>query len=183
MKNNCILFFLLFFAVAAAQNSPVLSTPVKDPHYLQLNGMVKGLIPTYDRIKSIKLDSALVEVFDGENKLIHKEYYLSQKRVMFRLSLNQSYTVKVSKEGFVTKTFLVSTIVAKQKSGVYIFPFEVTLFKVIKDLNVTIDKPVAIIEFKSKEHKFDYDYEYTEEINAELKEKYSQYYSNTVVDY
>jgi hypothetical protein len=66
--------------------------------------------------------------------------------------------------------------VPKQKLAVYNFSFEVVLFKKIEDLNVEIVDPVAIVQFFSKESKFDYDYEYTEEINAELKKKYHEYY-------
>lgn len=145
-------------------------------YYLQLFGIVKEISVAQGKPILSKLDSAVVEVYNADNVEIFSGIYDTKKRVSFKLPLNENYTVVVFKEGYVSKCFLVNTIVATQKVGVYNFSFEVILFKKIPDLIVELVEPVAIVQFFSKEKKFDYDYEYTEEINAVLKEKYKEYY-------
>lgn len=166
-----IVFFLLNVFKTAAQEEEK-----KDPYYLQLFGIIKEINIEKGKPKLDKLDGAIVEVVNSDNKEIYYGVYDAKKRVSIKLSLSQNYTVIVSKEGYVSKCFIVNTIVPKQKLAVYNFSFEVVLFKKIEDLNVEIVDPVAIVQFFSKESKFDYDYEYTEEINAELKKKYHEYY-------
>ncbi|MES2836520.1 MAG: hypothetical protein V4667_03275 [Bacteroidota bacterium] len=146
------------------------------PFYLQLFGIIKEINIENGKSKLVKLEGAIVEVIDSDNKEIFHGVYDAKKRLAIKLPLSQNFTVIVSKEGYVSKCFVVNTIVANQKLSVYNFPFEVILFKKIEDLNVEIVDPVAIVQFFSKESKFDYDYEYTEQINAILKQKYQEYY-------
>lgn len=165
-----LIFILLLTSKVFAQDKSI------GNYYLQLFGIVKEISVAQGKPILSKLDSAVVEVYNADNVEIFSGIYDTKKRVSFKLPLNENYTVVVFKEGYVSKCFLVNTIVATQKVGVYNFSFEVILFKKIPDLIVELVEPVAIVQFFSKEKKFDYDYEYTEEINAVLKEKYKEYY-------
>lgn len=166
-----VLSLLLSVLCASAQEEEKAS-----PYYLQLFGIVKEINIENGKPKLNKLEGAIVEVVNSDNKEIFHGVYDAKKRLAIKLPLSQNFTVIVSKEGYVSKCFVVNTIVANQKLSIYNFPFEVVLFKKIEDLNVEIVDPVAIVQFFSKESKFDYDYEYTEQINAMLKQKYQQYY-------
>lgn len=169
-----VLTFLIF--VLGIKTNFAQSTPTANKLYLQFLCSVNEVALKNKKVTESVLIGATIRVVDSENKQIFSGNYDGKKRTIIKLPLNQNFTVYVSKDGYVSKHFLVNTIVPKQKTAIYMFSLDVSLFKKVPDLDIQLTEPIAIVQFFSKEVKFDYDFEYTEEINAALKEKYCDYY-------
>ena len=124
-----------------------------------------------------KLDSVTVEVFNDKQKKVAQ--FLSRKKnaFVFKLPLQKKFTVKVSKLGLTPKIVELSTIVPLKEAKVFAFRFEISLFKDVAGLNVSLLKePIAKITFHLVKKEFDYDAYYTSKINKELIELYKEYY-------
>lgn len=144
--------------------------------YLKIDGIFKELKDP----KSVlfeKLDSVTVEVFN-DKQLKVTEFLVRKKNVFtFKLPLQKKFTVKVSKAGLTSKIVEISTIVPLKEIKIFYFRFEISLFKVVQGLNVSLLKePIAKITYHIVKKEFDYDSYYTSKINKELIELYKEYY-------
>jgi len=136
--------------------------------------------------KDFKLENvvwAKIEIYQA-NVLIGN--YLTNKKgkVSFKVPLQNKYTIRVSKPGYVPKIIEVDTrlneviLIKKGKyKPYYYFPFEVDIFEEISGLNVDVlKKPIAKISYNYSSYSFAYDVSYTSRINYELKKMYKDYY-------
>lgn len=120
-------------------------------------------------------EDCIVELIDGSNTvvdtLILKE---GKSKFAFVLQKNDYYSIRISKNGFISKLVAINTEILTEQDGIHKFNFETRLLnKVIaKKLNEDVlDFPVAIINFDYENNCFDYNKEYTEHIKRELYTK------------
>lgn len=98
-------------------------------------------------------------------------------RCMFPLPLQRVYLIKFSNPGFVTKIIEVDTRVPQNMEANYLFEFSIDLFEEITELDVSmLKKPVGKIIFNARTNLFDYDQNYTDAINKDIKSLYRNYY-------
>jgi tetratricopeptide (TPR) repeat protein len=85
------------------------------------------------------------------------------------MEINKKYTVKFSKEDFVSKKIFVDATVPGDQGGTWMVEFSVGLFKMYPGLDVSpLDKPITKIQYSERENGFTYDYNYTEKMMAKV---------------
>jgi hypothetical protein len=151
----------------------------EEKFYLDLKGTVfqtKGKADEKEKEEKNNLDSALIKVYEGKEKI--NEIYTNKKgKCNLRLELDKKYKIEVTKKGFVTKFFEVDTKVPANKISMFSFNFDIDLFAEIKGLDVTVlKKPIAKVDYDIIEDHFEYDDDYTNRINFDLKKMYKNYY-------
>lgn len=94
-----------------------------------------------------------------------------------RMPIQKFYTIKIAKKGFVTKIITVDAKMPKSfQTSDYFFELSVDLFEEIVALDVSVlKKPVAKIFFNTFNKNFDYDFNYTVKILADLKKLYDDH--------
>lgn len=124
-----------------------------------------------------KLDKVFVKIYsDTSSIVVQKMESDIGGWVAFQLPIQKTYTIKISKAGHVTKIISVDAIMPKLNEGDYYFEFSVDLFENVEGLDVSVLKnPIAKIFFNSFTKKFDYDYNYTVQINNDVKKLYRNY--------
>ncbi len=137
--------------------------------YLAMKGQtVRGKKPVAKTLFKIYLDSSTiyqrVEADEGG-------------WVAFQVPLQNFFTIKISKIGYVTKIITIDTHMPKSnETGDYYFEFGMDIFEDVPGLDVSMLKePVAKIFFNTFTKNFDYDYNYTAKINKDVKELYKNY--------
>ncbi len=88
------------------------------------------------------------------------------------LKYNCDYVVSFSKPGYITKRISLNTTVpqSRSKQGFHPFPYEVILFKQYDGVNIVIfNQPVGKISYSRLIDDFDYDTDYTKQIQSALK--------------
>ncbi|MGL5890191.1 MAG: hypothetical protein ACRC3B_09915 [Bacteroidia bacterium] len=174
------LFFLFInFNVNARSNTAVPDTLLGDSeYYLELRGKIlewKGEQRDEDKQS---LDSAEINVINQAGIVCLTGLSDDKGRLVFRLPLNRSFTVSITKSGFVKKLIRVETYVPKEDVNVYTFTFNVDIFEKIEKLDVTVlDRPISRIRYRPLNKSFDYDKEYTAKVNGDLQKMYNEYYS------
>ncbi|PCJ87553.1 MAG: hypothetical protein COA57_04520 [Flavobacteriales bacterium] len=115
-----------------------------------------------------KLDGVTVTVYKGSSKY---DRQTSQKgKVKFVLEFNNDLVLEFSKGGYVSKKVAVSTTGVPQEEWgeEWFYPFEISLFKEVEGLDVSLlQKPIGKISFSEKSG-FDYDADYTRSIQSQL---------------
>lgn len=156
------------------------SGKVKD-QYLEMRGNVRQSKGSEKEEAQI-LDSALVTIYIGE--IPYSEIWTTKKgKCSFKLPLDKTCKIEVSKNGYVTKFFEVSTKVPNDKKGVFVFSFDIDIFEEVKGLDVNVlKKPIAKVAYNFTDENFAYDIGYTSRINFELKKMYKNYYMLQAVD-
>lgn len=94
------------------------------------------------------------------------------QRVDLELKINNNYIVSFTKAGYITKriSFDARMPIARSAQELYPFNFEVILFPQYEGLNVVVfNQPVAKIFFNPLLDDFDYDTDYTKQIQSALK--------------
>lgn len=129
------------------------------------------------------LDSANINIYNGDHKLLVTFTSSRKGKCDFRLPLDKKFIIEVTRKGFVTKFLEVDSKVPKEKKAAYIFPFSIDIFEDVKGLDVSIlKKPIAKINYSFSMDHFAYDYSYTDRINKGLEKMYKDFYFlNTVV--
>jgi flagellar biosynthesis GTPase FlhF len=103
----------------------------------------------------------------GENNEIP-----GQQRMDLELRLDNNYIISFTKQGYITKRIAFDTRmpIDRSKQELYPFNFEVILFPQYEGLNVVVfNQPVAKIFFDPLLDDFDYDTDYTKQIQSALK--------------
>ena len=156
-------------------------TIAKTEYYLEMKGNVRESKGTI-KDETLPLDSALVTIY--MDNVPRSEIMTNKKgKCAFKLPLDKVFKIEVSKKGYVTKYFEVSTKVPFDKKDIYSFAFDIDLFEDIKGLDVSVlKKPVAKVTFNQFLVQFAYDVSYTSKINAELKKMYKNYYTLQKID-
>ena len=102
--------------------------------------------------KGKKLNNVEIKLYE-ENSLIHSDFITN--KFTYNLWLNKYYTVEISKEGYLTKRIVISTLASVYDAE----PFEcdIELIKKSDDLDgFDFDFPVAIVEYKQYQGGFHY---------------------------
>lgn len=103
----------------------------------------------------------------GENNEIP-----GQQRMDLELKLEHNYIISFTKQGYITKKIAFDARMPSEraKQELYPFNFEVILFPQYEGLNVVVfNQPVAKIFFDPLLDDFDYDTDYTKQIQSALK--------------
>lgn len=154
-------------------------TPADTSHqkeqYLEMKGNVKQSKGTIKE-EAKMLDSALVTIYSGS--IPYSEIWTSKKgKCSFKLPLDKTFQIEVSKKGYVTKFFEVNTKVPNDKKSAFGFYFDIDIFEEVKGLDVNVlKKPIAKVAYNIITEQFAYDVSYTSRINFELKKMYKNYY-------
>ena len=182
--NKMLLTLLLVSTIVLPTLSQTGKAPVvidsakaKD-YYLEMKATIKRYTGAAEvtEEKLPVLPGATISVYDGMN-LIMKVETNEKGRCVFRLPLERTYKIQVSKNGYVTKFFVVNTIVPKLNLGAFTFNFDLDIFEEIKNLDVkALKKPIAKVTFDPVYTRFQYDESYTSRVNFELKKMYKNYY-------
>src|ERR1035437_5175837 len=123
------------------------------------------------------LDSALFTVYDDRQVVIGSYYSNRAGMCALKFRINRMFDVKVSKKGWITKIIKVDTRVPAEKLRKYSLPFEIDLFEDVPDLDASVLKePIAYVVFNNYLNCFDYNFVYTDEVNARLQKLYTDYY-------
>jgi hypothetical protein len=93
-------------------------------------------------------------------------------RFDLELKYNCDYVVSFSKPGYITKKISLNTTVpaSRARQGFHPFPYEVILFKQYDGVNIVIfNQPVGKISYNRLIDDYDYDTDYTKQIQSALK--------------
>ena len=122
------------------------------------------------------MDSVLVTIYNGD--IPYSEIWTNKKgKCSFKLPLDKSLTIEISKKGFVTKSISINSKVPFDDRDAFNFSCDVDIFEEINGLDVTVLKsPIAKITYSPSLTTFQYDISYTNKINEELKKMYKKYY-------
>ena len=142
-----------------------------------MRGVVKSA-KTSAKGKEIPLDSGIVCVYSDTTKPALLTVITDSKgKCEFRLPFNKKFVITISRKGYVTKLLEINTKVPNDKREAYLFPFSVDLFKDVYQVDFSILKrPIGRIAYSINQSQFDYDYTYTDRVNAQLKGVYSDYF-------
>lgn len=165
MKNSIITYLLGFFFLISCfkaisiQNTSFLSKPC-----LEVDGKINNASQGEDGICTIELVSS--------NKVIATAVLKGRKnKFKFLLEKGIVYTIKISKQGYVTRVVCIDTKMDAGDEDLYNFSFETKLIKKsdADKLNKEyLDFPIALIFFDAKKECFVYDKEYTSKIKKEI---------------
>ena len=183
IRFNSPLFLFLFFSAPflLMAQKPVGkdSLPEKNGkrEFLEMRGIVKSA-KTSAKGSEFPLDSVIVCIFGDTSKPALLTIFGDKKgKADFRLPFNKKFTITVSRRGYVTKILEVNTKIPANKREAYLFPFSVDLFKDVYEVDFSILKrPIGKVTFNTNASGFDYDYTYTDRVNAQLKGVYKDYF-------
>jgi hypothetical protein len=187
-----VLIAFLFIATSVksfAITNPAIDTLLKDKtkkHYLEMRGyVVLTKESETDKATAQVLDSAVINIYTGgASKKLLVTYMTNKKgKCDFRLPLDQSFVIEVTKAGYITKFIEVNTKVPADQKAAFIFPFQVDIFEEVKGLDVSaLKKAIAKINYSTGIDQFMYDTQYTNRINNDLKKIYKEYYFMQTMD-
>jgi hypothetical protein len=173
------LFLLVNSKLDARNTNPAPDTLLGDSeYYLELRGKILEWRGEQRDEDKQSLDSAEVNVINQAGIVCLTGLSDDKGRLVFRLPLNRSFTMSITKKGFVKKLIRVDTYVPKEDIKSYTFTFNVDIFEKIEKLDVSVlERPISRIRFRSLIQAFDYDKEYTAKVNGDLQKMYNEYYS------
>ncbi|MCK6640083.1 MAG: hypothetical protein L6Q81_08350 [Bacteroidia bacterium] len=162
--RNLLIAFFCFTAVAAYSQAPA-------PPAWQFKFGGKVTEFNEKKGKDIALEGAICTLLKGSTQ-VQSQTTSNGGKFKFVLDPNNEYTVTITKPGYITKKFSISTYNVPAERGE--FPFaefdiEVGLFKLFPGLDYScLDKPVAKVSFNPAKDvdDFDYDKVYTASIQA-----------------
>jgi hypothetical protein len=186
-----LLTLLLFWAVegsfaqthpaAAKKKTMTAADSAKEKEfYLELRGTIRQLKRTETENEktelSTPLDSVLVTIYNGD--IPYSEFWTNKKgRCSFKLPLDKTFKIEVSRKGFVSKYIIVNSKVPYEQKDAFSFSFDVDLFEDVAGLDVSVLKnPIAKVSYSLSLEGFAYDVGYTSKINTDLKKMYKNYY-------
>jgi hypothetical protein len=168
-----------FYTPAFGKNKSLPNIHIQPPHecVLVINCTVKKL--ETDELEE-NIDSASITVYDHRLQVVSTHYSNKIGKCQFKLPLNVDFAIKVQRKGYVSKVISVDTHVPEDKMMNYSFIFDIDLYEIIQDLDVSeLKEPIAKISYNEYFNNFDYDYDYTNNTNKILKQRYSYYYHHT----
>lgn len=126
-----------------------------------------------------KLAGSIVTLFK-DGKQLSQIVTTSNGKFSFELPANAVYIISVTKPGFVTKKFKISTqnVPPDRSDGGNFNPFQpdVTLFEmptapeIAKRVEAILSNPIAVYQYVPSEENFNYDEKYTQSIQSKLAE-------------
>ena len=165
MKNSIITYLLGFFFLVTCFKAIGSNSHNRDSATcLEIDGKITNANKGSDGICTVELLTS--------NKVICSALLTGgKKKFKFLLGKNVSYTIRISKEGFVTRLICIDTKMERLEEDFYTFSFETEL---IKDNNSSrlnkefLDFPIALVYYDSKKDCFVYDKSYTSKIKKEI---------------
>jgi hypothetical protein len=159
----------------SAEQLAIDSVKQKD-YYLEIKTTIRQSKGEEEEVQSTALDSVLITIYNGD--LVVSELLTNKKgKCSFKLPLDKNLKIRVSKKDFVSKYIAVNTKIPESKKDAFSFNCEVDIFEEVKDLDVSIlNTPIARITYSPSLEGFQYDVNYTNKINVELKKMYKKYY-------
>jgi hypothetical protein len=168
---------LFFFSTKSELISKENVIKISRQNYLEMYGVIK-LNEMFVIDGKKYLDSVEVEILNYEGKVLGSIQSNELGKCFFRLPLNEQFVLKISKKGLVSKLINIDTRTSNEESKKYNLPFEIEMYKEIKDLEILLLKEaIASIKYNYYLNDFDYNYKYTKETNEKIKQIYSDYYS------
>jgi len=144
--------------------------------YLEMLGNVKQA-KEWEKGALKNLDSAKFTVYTQENEIYQEAYSNWCGMCMIKLPVNRQFRIVVTKKGWVSKIITVDSRVTDKKLKRYRLPFEIDMFEYIPELDASVlQDPIAGVVYNEYLNCFDYNFEYTDEVNDRLKKLYSDYY-------
>jgi hypothetical protein len=165
MKNMLNIFILsICFAITFAKANGS-KTFTNSPVCLEIAGVVTNADGGIDKTCTVEL-ICLGEVIEKVSLQAGK------KDFRFLLHKNKYYTIRMSKNGFLSRLVGIDTNASEDiEDGVYEFAFETKLIDEKKSDNINKDMadfPIAIIYFNDKKDCFDYNKKYTSSMKKDL---------------
>jgi hypothetical protein len=163
MKNSLITYLLSFFFLITCFKS--IGRPGLDTNScLEIDGKIINAAEGIDGTCTVELICANITV---ESSILKD----GKKKFRFILKKNQTYSIRLSKKGYVSKLISVNTTIPNDFDEIYKFSFETKLAEntnSARSNKEVSDFPIAIIYFDQKKDCFDYNKEYTSRIKKEL---------------
>ncbi|MCU0432838.1 MAG: hypothetical protein MUC87_05240 [Bacteroidia bacterium] len=173
-----ILLFVLGLGFCSGLNAQTDTLIGDSEHYLELRGRILEWKGEQRDEEKQSLDSAVVQVINQQNQVCIEGFSDSKGRLVFKVPLGRSFTISITKPGYVKKLIRVETFVPAEDRKVFTFTFNVDIFEKIEKLDVSVlDRPISRIRYRPLTKDFDYDKEYTAKVNGDLQKMYNQYYS------
>ncbi|MDP3555978.1 MAG: hypothetical protein Q8T03_01315 [Bacteroidota bacterium] len=176
---NNFLIFLFFLSVGLLFSNNLFARKTGFPNdttdfFLEMNGSIKQAKSLeFGSLK--KLDSARITISNSSNQVVNVFYSNQAGMCVIKIPLNEQFSVKVSKIGWVTKIIDVDTRLINRKLMGYHLSFEIDMFEDIKGLNTSVlNSTIANVTYNRYLNAFDYNY--TDEINEKLRRLYEDYY-------
>ena len=139
-------------------------------HTLNMQGLIKS--------GKEKIIHAKIEVFIDSVTRLFVTASDTAGFCEFELPLQNSYVIKFSSYGFLTKKITVDTHVPKKMDENYFCEFETEMYPPVAGIDATVlNHPVANFFFNSHKKNFDYDQFAAAKINRELRLAYAKYYN------
>jgi hypothetical protein len=151
---RCFTIIMPFFLLGI---SPVLSQP-------------NLLTPVKMKIEDGNFDGVSVVIKNNTTGETHS--IAGSAKLNLNLKINCDYVISFSKPGYITKKISLNTKAPgeRAKQGFHEFPFEVNLFKQYDGVNIVVfNQPVGKISYNRLIDDFDYDTDYTKQIQSALK--------------
>lgn len=106
-----------------------------------------------------------------DNSIIETKVIKGNNEFKFTLKKNGWYTVKILKEGYVSRIISVDTKLAEGHDGLYRFAFDTELIEeadAVKLNKSALEMPIAHISFDKKKHWFAHNVEYTKAVKNKI---------------
>lgn len=112
----------------------------------------------YSTGKGEPIPVVLFRVRNEKGVLVKAAFGLENGKCTFRLPLDQTYTIQVSKPGYVTKYLTLDARLPEDINSAFIFPIEVSLWHAYEGLDVSsVSDPVARIAYSNQAKEFEFD--------------------------
>lgn len=144
--------------------------------YFEFNGVVKQFLYDGKQGETI-VDRAKIRIVSSDKIVLGTYYSSNTGKCHFRIPLFKNVIIEVTKENYVSKTLTVNTWVPDLNNSMFSIKYDIYLFENVDGLDVSVLKePIANVVFENTLNSFNYDREYSNRINENLKKMYSEYY-------
>jgi hypothetical protein len=112
----------------------------------------------YSAGKGEPIPVVLYRVRNDKGILVKAAFGLENGKCSFRLPLDQTYTIQISKPGYLTKYLILDAHLPGDINSAFIFPIEVSLWHDYEGLDSRpVSEPVARIAYSDKAKEFEFD--------------------------
>ena len=165
MKNSIITYLLgFFFLITCFKAIGKLPYNKDSASCLQVDGKIVNANKGDDGVCTIELLTS--------NKVISSLILKGgKKKFKFLLGKNASYTIRISKQGFITRLVCIDTKMERLEEDFYTFSFETELVLNTNSAKLNkefLDFPIALVYYDSKKDCFVHDKSYTSKIKKEI---------------
>jgi len=169
------IFAALITLLSCANPGFIISSP-NSGFVLEMNGRI--LQAKESESGNLKnLDSSVITVTDSKQRVIEVAYSNTEGICHLRLPLEKSFTISVSKGGWVTKKIEVNTKIGNGALRSYKLNFKIDLYREIRGLNVSVLKHAAArVNYDEYLNMFNYTGNENPEIALEIRKLHEDYF-------